>query len=106
MRSAISSIAGFMPLVVAAGAGAASRQALGTAVPEVVQGRDPADRARVRVVGHARQVDPVKPVRAHHDGIAVVDLREELARSIRWLETPDAGSQRRIHYLQYHLRQK
>jgi HAE1 family hydrophobic/amphiphilic exporter-1 len=30
--TAISSIAGFMPLVVAAGAGAASRQAIGTAV--------------------------------------------------------------------------
>ncbi len=30
--TAISSIAGFMPLVVASGAGAASRQAIGTAV--------------------------------------------------------------------------
>ena len=30
--TAISSIAGFMPLMVAAGAGAASRQAIGTAV--------------------------------------------------------------------------
>jgi HAE1 family hydrophobic/amphiphilic exporter-1 len=32
LMTAISSIAGFMPLVVAAGAGAASRQAVGTAV--------------------------------------------------------------------------
>jgi HAE1 family hydrophobic/amphiphilic exporter-1 len=32
LMTAISSIAGFMPLVVAAGAGAASRQAIGTAV--------------------------------------------------------------------------
>jgi HAE1 family hydrophobic/amphiphilic exporter-1 len=32
LMTAISSIAGFMPLVIAAGAGAASRQAIGTAV--------------------------------------------------------------------------
>ena len=32
LMTAISSIAGFMPLVVASGAGAASRQAIGTAV--------------------------------------------------------------------------
>ena len=32
LMTAISSIAGFLPLVVAAGAGAASRQAIGTAV--------------------------------------------------------------------------
>jgi HAE1 family hydrophobic/amphiphilic exporter-1 len=32
LMTAISSIAGFMPLVVAAGAGAASQQAIGTAV--------------------------------------------------------------------------
>ena len=32
LMTAISSIAGFMPLVIASGAGAASRQAIGTAV--------------------------------------------------------------------------
>ena len=57
------------------------REALGAAVEEVVEQRHTPDRAQVRVVLHAREIEPVVPVRPHDHRVAVVDFCEELARA-------------------------
>ena len=49
----------------------------------------------MRIVRHPREIEPVIAVRAHHFRIAIVDFREELARTGR--EAADACAQGRLH---------
>ena len=70
----------------------AGRVSLRARVEDVVEQRAAADRARVRLVRHAGEIEPVVAVRSHHLGIPVIHFGEELPRSRR--ETADARLQR------------
>ena len=48
---------------------------------DVVEQRSATDETRMRARGPSGQIEPVVAVRAHHLGIAIVDLSEELTRS-------------------------
>src|SRR5438093_3804423 len=66
-------------------------------VEDVVEERPAADGIGVRLVQHARIVEPVIAVRPHHLGVAVVHLGEELAGP--GPELADSRAQRRLHVI-------
>ena len=68
---------------------------LGPRIENVVEQRPAADRARMRVVRHPREIEPVIAVRAHHFGVTIIDLGEELARARG--ERADLRAERRLH---------
>ena len=59
----------------------AGRVPFGPRDEDVVEERPAPHRAGVREMRHARLVEPVIAVRAHHLGVAIVHLGEELERT-------------------------